>query len=168
MGAGGVKTRAVSETPREPKTAFVLAFDRETLEIVAPERYATTNAAMLALFRHDGKGRLATVVKAENEATLRATRDLEEIAQELRQSWERDEADFTRIASIIAGLPYPERRVVELCQTSHTRSRTEAAEAAAAEIGCSIRTVRKLYRQGMAKVMVQLDETGWPNADGAR
>ena len=39
---------------------------------------------MLALFRHDGKGRLATVVRAENEATLRATRDPEEIAQELR------------------------------------------------------------------------------------
>jgi DNA-directed RNA polymerase specialized sigma24 family protein len=143
----------VSETPREPKTAFVLAFDRETRELVALERYATTNAAVLALFRHNDKGRLATVVKAENEATLRATRDFKEVAQELPQSWERGEADFKRIASIIAGLPYPERRVLELCQTIHSRSLTGAE--AAAEIGCSVRTLRKLYRQGMAKVMIQ-------------
>jgi DNA-directed RNA polymerase specialized sigma24 family protein len=141
-------------------------FDRETLELVSIERYATTNACMLALLRHTEDGKLATAVEAENEATLRATRDLEEIARDLRQSWERDEAELNHISSTIAGLPYPERRMLELCRRIHSKSLTEAE--AAAEIGCSVRTVRKLYRQGIAKVMTQLNETGWSIANGAR
>jgi hypothetical protein len=75
----------VSGASPEPKTAFVLAFDRQTLKLVALERYETGDAAMPALFRRNDEGKLAIVVEAESEATLRATHDLEEIARELRR-----------------------------------------------------------------------------------
>jgi hypothetical protein len=49
----------VSETSPEPKTAFVLAFDRQSLKLVALERYGPRDAAMPALFRHNDDGELA-------------------------------------------------------------------------------------------------------------
>jgi DNA-directed RNA polymerase specialized sigma24 family protein len=153
-------------TSPEPKTAFVLAFDRQTLKLVALERYGTRDAAMPALFRHNDDGEFATVVEAESEATLRSTRDLEEIARELRQSWERGEAELMHIASIIAGLAYPERRVLELCDPMDGLRLTNGE--AAAEIGCSVRTVRRLRQQGWRNVMTRLDQTGFPNADRSR
>jgi DNA-directed RNA polymerase specialized sigma24 family protein len=106
------------------------------------------------------------VVEAESEATLCSTRDLEKIARELRRSWERGEAELKHIASIIAGLAYPERRVLELCDPMDGLRLTDSE--AAAEIGCSARTVRRLRQQGWRNVMTRLDQRGWPDADGSR
>jgi DNA-directed RNA polymerase specialized sigma24 family protein len=106
------------------------------------------------------------VVEAESEATLRSTRGLQEIARELRQSWERSEAELKLIASIIAGLAYPERRVLELCGGMDGLRLTDGE--AAAEIGCSVRTVRRLRQQGWSNVIARLHQAGWPNADRSR
>jgi hypothetical protein len=77
----------VSGTSLEPTTVFLLAFDRQTLELVALEWYPTRDAAIRALIRHDrDEGHLATAVGAESEVAVRATHDLEEIAGELRAS----------------------------------------------------------------------------------
>jgi hypothetical protein len=95
----------VSGTSPEQKTTFAVAFDRQTLELVALERYATTDAALAALDRHEDDGKLAVVIDSENEATLRTTHDLEEIARELRQEEEWAEADDKLTASIIAASP---------------------------------------------------------------
>jgi hypothetical protein len=71
----------------------------------------------LRSFTKATKGKLATVVEAESEGILRATHDLEEIAPELRQSWDEAEAHHQLLRELIAGLPYPERRVLELCSS---------------------------------------------------
>ncbi len=129
----GTRSR-IDHRPRQ-RPALAPAFDRQTLRLVALEGYGTRDAAIAALFGHNDDGKLATVVEAEDEATLRATRDLQEIAQDLGQSWERGEAELKLIASIIAGLAYPERRVLELCGGMDGPSLTD--HEAAAEIGCS-------------------------------
>jgi len=63
----------------------------------------------------------------------------------------------------VADLPYPERRVFELCNNVEGQSLTEVE--AAAEIGCSVRTVRRLRQRGGAKVMIRFEEERRPNAD---
>jgi DNA-directed RNA polymerase specialized sigma24 family protein len=143
----------------KPKTAFLLAFDRLTLELVVLRRYHSVNAALPALTRQNDEGRLAIVVEAENEAALRATHDLEEIALELRQSYDRGEADMRALKAAIAGLPYPERRVLELCSSPDGPRLTHAE--AAAEIGCSAKTVKRVWDRGMRKAM----PVAWPDGD---
>jgi hypothetical protein len=146
----------VPGTSFEPNTAFLLAFDRQTLELVALERYSSDDAAIPALFRHRDEGELATVLSAESEAALRATHDLEELARELRQSYERREAERRRLESAMASLPYLERRVLELCGPWTWRPRSTAE--AAAEIGLSVRALRRLWQQGWREVLARLDE----------
>ena len=102
---------------------------------------------MPALFRHNDEGELATVVEAESEATLRSTRDLEEIARTSAIVGTR-RSRAMHIASIIAGLAYPERRVLELCDPMDGLRLTDGE--AAAEIGCSVRTVREASPAGLA------------------
>ena len=162
-GPGPRKTEVVFAPSTEPHAAFLLSFDRETLALVVFRQYHSANAAIPAFFREEDEGKLATVVEAESEATLLATRDLAEIAQELRQSWERAEAQHKRLKEIVADLPYPERRVFELCNNVEGQSLTEVE--AAAEIGCSVRTVRRLRQRGGAKVMIRFEEERRPNAD---
>ena len=157
------RTEVVFEPSPESKAAFLLAFDRETLEPVVLRRYHSAKAAIPALFRQSDEGKLATVVEAESEAILRATRDLAEIAQELRRSWERGEAQHKLLKEIVVDLPYPERRVLELCHNLEGHSVTEAE--AAAEIGCSVRTVRRLRQRGGVKVVSRFEEELRRNAD---
>jgi hypothetical protein len=156
VGAGRVETQVVSETSLEPKTVFVVAFDRQTLELVALERYPTGDAAVPALFRQNDDGKLVMILEAESEAALRARHDLEDIARGLRQSWERAEAERERVDSIIASLPYLERRVLELCGpwTFSPRSTAEAA----GEMGLSTTAVSRLWQQGWREVLARLDE----------
>lgn len=151
------------ELSAEPKAAFLLAFDPDTLELVVLRRYHSANAALPALFRQNDEGKLATVVEAESEAALRATRDVEEIAWELRRSWERGEANGKLLREIVASLPYPERRVFELCDKLDGPSLSEAE--AAAEIGCSVKTVRRLRQRAGGKVMFRFEQECRRNAD---
>jgi len=154
----------VFEPSSEPKAAFLLSFDRETLELVVLRQYQSVNGAIPAIFREEDEGKLATVVKAESEAILRKTCDLGEIASKLRRSRERGKAlEHDLLQKAVASLPYPERRVLQLCDNPDGQSLTEAE--AAAEIGCSVRTVRRLRQRGGAKVLSRLGQELRRNAD---
>jgi DNA-directed RNA polymerase specialized sigma24 family protein len=85
------------------------------------------------------------------------------MAWELRRSWERAEANGKLLRGIVAGLPYPERRVFELCNDPDGQSLTEAE--AAAEIGCSVKTVRRLRQRGGAKIMYRFEQECRRNAE---
>jgi hypothetical protein len=71
----------MSERLLERSTAFLLAFDPETLELVVLRRYHSVNAAIPAMIRESDLGKLATILEAESEATLRATGDIEGIGR---------------------------------------------------------------------------------------
>jgi DNA-directed RNA polymerase specialized sigma24 family protein len=152
----------VFELSAEPKAAFLLAFDPETLELVVLRRYHSANAALPALFRQNDEGKLATIVQAENEAALRAMHDIEKIARGLRQRCDEGERNARKLKAVIASLPYPERRVFELCDKLDGQSLSEAG--AAAEIGCSVKTVRRLRRRAGGKVMFRFEQECRRNA----
>jgi DNA-directed RNA polymerase specialized sigma24 family protein len=125
-----------------PGSYLQVAFDRETLELVAVKEYKTFEEAVEALDGDDRK--VDVVIEAESEESIRARADLGEIARAARRRGDsQDELIKRALAAAIASLPYAERRVLELCDSADGPKLTEAA----AEIGCSRRTVRGLRRR---------------------
>ena len=164
MVAGGVKLRwCLNPHPSHTRPSSYPSTAKRW-HFVVFRQYHSANAAIPAFFREEDEGKLATVVEAESEAILHTTHDLREIASKLRRSRERGKAlEHDLLQKAVASLPYPERRVLQLCDNPDGQSLTEAE--AAAEIGCSVRTVRRLRQRGGAKVLSRLGQELRRNAD---
>jgi RNA polymerase sigma factor (sigma-70 family) len=133
---------------------FVLAFDRQTRELRASEGYEDMESALSRMSEPDtDPSTFAVIVEADDEQSLRAQygEELTEIAELALSAKERGEASDQAMRKAVATFPHPERRVLSLRLWGHDDTPLTPKEIAS-EIGCSVRTVKKLEKRAFAKL----------------
>jgi DNA-directed RNA polymerase sigma subunit (sigma70/sigma32) len=137
---------------------FVLVFDRQTRELRASERYEDMESAALRMTELDtGPSTCVITVEADDEQSLRVQygEKLTEIAERAHYVKESVEASEEAMRETVATFPQPERRIISFFLWGRDDTRLTREEIAS-EVGCSVRTVKKLEKRAFAKLMDRL------------
>jgi RNA polymerase sigma factor (sigma-70 family) len=134
---------------------FVLVFDRHTRELRASERYEDMESAGDHMTELDADpSTCVCTVEADEEQGLRAQygEGLTEIAERALYVKESAEASEGAMREAVATFPQPERRVISLSLWGRDGTPLTRKEIAS-EIGCSVRTVKKLEKRAFTKLL---------------
>jgi RNA polymerase sigma factor (sigma-70 family) len=134
---------------------FVLLFDRQTPELRASERCEDMESACLRMNELDADpSTCLSTVEADDEQSLRAQygEELTEIAERALYVKENAEASEQTMREAVARFLQPERRVISLSLWGRDGTPLTPKEIAS-EIGCSVRTVKKLEKRAFTKLM---------------
>jgi RNA polymerase sigma factor (sigma-70 family) len=134
---------------------IVLVFNHKTRELRASEQYEDPESADRRMIELNADPSTCVAqVEADDEQSLRAQfgeklTDFAELAHYLKASAEASEE---AMREAVATFPPPERRVISLSIWGRDGTPLTHKEIAS-EIGCSVRTVKKLEKRAFTKLM---------------